>query len=730
MINKLILKFWPFALIVLIVLLFHIRLFLPKFSMYTTPDFGRSDLVNFNIPMKFVLKESLKNFSLPLWEKNIGQGYPVFAEAQVGALYPPNLILFATLPLWLAFNLSIIFVFLTAASGTYLLSRSMSISKSGSVLAALTYTFSPTIILHVQHLNLIQTAAIFPWQLLVINLFFAKREIRYLMYFSIITSMQIFAGFPQIVAYSLLGIIIFSSFKIFSVKDFYLKAKIVVAFLVFLVLSFTIASIQLSATFELTKEAQRVQTTTPKSILGDFPFKITNLKTILNPYIQGSPKTGTYPPFKLGTWGIFWENNLYFGITQLLLILIVPTWYLLAKKGKHNTLKSIFPFIALGLIGIALALGKEAPLHVLFSIPPFSMFRVPSRFLFFTFISAAVLAGMAIDKLQLFKNKKIFSVIIVSILIVVVFDSFRVWFTYHVTENVDQLMRAPELRKYLNNDGRLFSYGAETEWTTKYFSKGWNRNTEIYSFLRNTFSQNSNLLYDVAQHNAYAGMSTRRSSISMIAASEFITSKEGQINIDNKSQTILNANNVKYLTTTEKLTSNKWQLLANVRRDDTIIYLYQNPEVNPRVYIPNGYVKTDTVSGFHSELEKGTDISKIVVLEENVDVPTGTQNKGTAEIIVDKNTLVEIKVDLTEKSLVTISDSFYPGWKAYIDGKETKIYPTNVNSRSVVVPSGHHHIVYKFDSDTIKIGTLVTLAALSFILLLLINRRFRNYQLR
>lgn len=730
MVNKPILKFWPGPLIIFIVLLFNVRLFLPKISMYTTPDFGRSDFVNFNIPMKFVLKESLKTFSLPLWEKNIGQGYPVFAEGQVGALYPPNFILFSTLPLWMAFNLSIITMFLTAAFGTYFLSRSLSLSRSGSLLASITYTFSPIIVLHVQHLNLAQTAAIFPWQLLVINIFFVKKEVKYLVYFAVLTSLQIFAGFQQIVAYSLLGISAFSLFKMFGIKSSLHRVKIIASILAFLILAVAIAFIQLTATYELSKESQRSQTTTPKSILSDFPFKPVNLKTIINPYIQGSPKNGTYPPFILGSWGIFWENNAYFGIVQLALIMLSAIFLIFRNNNRNNRQMVIFLF-GLGILGILLALGKEAPFHVLFSLPPFSFFRVPSRFLFITFLSAAILAGFSLDKIRFLKNKNCLNFMLTAIIIIAAFDIFRVWFRYNLTENVTKLETAPTLRKNINNDGRLLSYGLEEEWSTKYFVKeGWENNPEIYLFFRNAFAQNSNLLYGISQHAAYAGMSSKRSAIAMVTASEFITSEDNMITIGEKSQKLLNANNVKYLTTTKTLDSDKWRLLNSVNSYNTTINLYKNSDASPRVFIPSGYTVATTNNEFRTILENGTDISKTVVLEEKVDISNNElENTGSAQITQDDNNIVKIYADLKEKSLVVLSDSFYPGWKVYIDGQESKIYPTNVNSRSVVVPAGQHQILYKYDSQTIKTGGLVSGIALIITFLLISIPKSRNYRL-
>ena len=73
--------------------------------------------------------------------------------------------------------------------------------------------------------------------------------------------------------------------------------------------------------------------------------------------------------------------------------------------------------------------------------------------------------------------------------------------------------------------------------------------------------------------------------------------------------------------------------------------------------------------------------------------------------IFDANNLsFEVKADTT--GFMVISEVYYPaGWKAFIDGKETQIYPVNYILRGIVVPKGEHKVTLKFISETyIKSG--------------------------
>jgi len=75
-----------------------------------------------------------------------------------------------------------------------------------------------------------------------------------------------------------------------------------------------------------------------------------------------------------------------------------------------------------------------------------------------------------------------------------------------------------------------------------------------------------------------------------------------------------------------------------------------------------------------------------VVLEEDIGLLNSDQEtKGEVEIALSDNTRVELQAKLNQKSLVVLSDSYYPGWKTYIDEQETKILPVNINSRAVIL---------------------------------------------
>jgi len=91
--------------------------------------------------------------------------------------------------------------------------------------------------------------------------------------------------------------------------------------------------------------------------------------------------------------------------------------------------------------------------------------------------------------------------------------------------------------------------------------------------------------------------------------------------------------------------------------------------------------------------------------------------------VIYENTLVEIETDIPQPGFLCLSDAFYPGWKAYVDGEPVKIYRANYAFRGVPVPEGKHTITFVYRPPRFYIGLLISGAALLVILFILVKGR-------
>ncbi|NET00666.1 MAG: YfhO family protein [Sphaerospermopsis sp. SIO1G1] len=61
-----------------------------------------------------------------------------------------------------------------------------------------------------------------------------------------------------------------------------------------------------------------------------------------------------------------------------------------------------------------------------------------------------------------------------------------------------------------------------------------------------------------------------------------------------------------------------------------------------------------------------------------------------------KNNSIELKLNTSCNSLLVLTDKYFPGWYAFVDGVEQKIYRTNYFFRSVYIESGNHKVEFKY----------------------------------
>ena len=61
---------------------------------------------------------------------------------------------------------------------------------------------------------------------------------------------------------------------------------------------------------------------------------------------------------------------------------------------------------------------------------------------------------------------------------------------------------------------------------------------------------------------------------------------------------------------------------------------------------------------------------------------------------------------------LVLSDTYYPGWVATVDGQPAAVLRGDVLFRVVPVPAGEHDVEFRFEPASVKLGLLISLAAL------------------
>ena len=99
------------------------------------------DLYTYFMPQKQFYAERLADGEFPLWHNRSGYGYPLVAESQTGAFYPPHLLLYSTLDVTTAYNLNQLIHYVLTFLLVWLYAREVGVKAPGAILAALVYTY-------------------------------------------------------------------------------------------------------------------------------------------------------------------------------------------------------------------------------------------------------------------------------------------------------------------------------------------------------------------------------------------------------------------------------------------------------------------------------------------------------------------------------------------------------------------------------------------------------------
>ena len=79
---------------------------------------------------------------------------------------------------------------------------------------------------------------------------------------------------------------------------------------------------------------------------------------------------------------------------------------------------------------------------------------------------------------------------------------------------------------------------------------------------------------------------------------------------------------------------------------------------------------------------------------------------------------VRLRAAMACDGMVVLSDTFYPGWYADMDGQPARIYEVDLALRGVLVPKGAHTVTFSYRPRTVSVGGTLTLAGLIAVLCL------------
>lgn len=739
---------------------------------------GEEDNFTFNFPYKAVFSDFLKKSELPLWNPYAAFGFPQYAQAITAAFYLPDLILFRFLPLIPAFNYALLFHLIMIAVFTFLFARSLGISPQGSFLTAFIFTFCGWILGLLGAVQNFYPLTWFPITLWLIELYFQKRKAVYLCLSALTLASSILASFPQITLYVIYACSFYYFWRLFSFKSSakFEKPKAIglLNWLLIVTLAAGLSSVWLLPLLEVVKFSPRAEgVNTAYAQQGSFnPLFLT---------------FNIYPNLLLGKYGVIGRYIcLYIGILPLLFsffslkdkrnnstaifFIILLIFSLLLSLGKYNPLYWLFlnlpgfsffrqPWRILFLFEFSLAIlagfGFEnlssknktknllvvsllliaaiVPVIVLFTKPylikllpeskmtlalnnlqPISLL-LPVTFLFMTAISILLYQKRFLT-LHSFKN--------LALLVIVLDLSLFGWqgraFDFFSIKKYRDYFYNSAGGNFLKNDRGIYRiYSLPVPHEDAIGSELYPSKENYWRDLMNLLLTSNNMLFKVqsiAQSDFALGLQ------STIKINEIVEGEKAEGHqydplaakkLEELSK-LLGFLNVKYVLAKETINPSRYRLVNK----DKWYKIYQNLDFMPRAIVITNFSRIS--KPLIPEIKSlKTDLRLSKYLDANL------QNQNfKATILKYESTEVIIGVKTEKKGYLLLTDTYYPGWKATVNGKEAKIYLSDYVFRAVKIPAGESVVKFRFEPESFKKGLLVSLASLlTWAILFLVSLR-------
>ena len=303
--------------------------------------------------------------------------------------------------------------------------------------------------------------------------------------------------------------------------------------------------------------------------------------------------------------------------------------------------------------------------------------------------------------------------------LVIVIDLFFMFKGLNYYSSADVYITKPEVTTYLESEKDLFRIGS-TYNKTQQFLYGIKTDS---AFLRakSVLAGETSLPYHIFKLLGGGELKINN----YVEFLNYLNNKARSLNIQNN---ILKLLNVKFIFTGEKD-----EILLN--NDSTKVTLSKYVDYYPRVFVVGKTIvlnnKTDLLGKLFSE---DFDLFKEIIIEDQKeDVENLPFEKKEINYKIKKldylSNKVKIAIELDNNGFLVLSDTYYPGWKAYIDNKETTIYKTDYILQSVFLEKGSHNVEFIYDPISFKIGYIITLST-TFVLIIIGILKYRNYTVK
>jgi Bacterial membrane protein YfhO len=705
------------------------------------------DLATAFYPARAFAARAIHEGSLPLWNPYLLGGAPFLASAQSSLFYPPNF-LYYVLPLPVAWTLCLMLRIFLAGIFMTLFVRHIGGSRAGSVFSGIAFAIGGFMTAW-QGQPMGDSAIWLPLMCYAVLRLADADSNRWIALAAFVFAMPVLAGHPETAAHETLATI---AIALVTWVSSHFRFRFACRFLLAGALAGGLASIQVIPTLEWLRQM-------PKVFDLSWPLLPVHqaLAWVSRDMIRSPNSAGILVP----------EGVAYVGMITL----IGAPLGLLHRAKRH-----ILFLVSLTLAAVAIAYGVD-PAHSLVAHIPILSGLKNSRMVFLAGFGIAALAGLGISFLE--ENpplgwRHVFAFTLVMTAVALVFllvyklrlaTVITIEFTSRPSFSRAMLLAGALtllLRLYARLTPRAFSIMACSVLaldliTFSYGYMGFTTpdrifpNAPVFDFLKKNadpdqfrvaqidgpFSENANMFYEIASADGYEVKLTPRHSALSRDYTEppldgiFFTARQ-LMRFDDRRLDLLN---VKYLVLPTD--SSNFQRLRVTSRyllayNDGNLAAFENRTVLPRAFmVPAKGINVVPEIDEQIRILRNSafDPQRRFVVSgrpDGLQQPTPSAASGLpvsrrADILSSHINEVVLRTASAEPSVLVVSQTYYPGWRAEVDGRKTEVFPVNITLTGLVVPPGLHDVRVVFQPNSFLLGAALSIISVVVSLVMLKN---------
>lgn len=712
------------------------------------------DITWFHYPSRVFARRMVMDGEWPLWNPHIMCGFPAHAEGQISTFYPLSAVFLLPVPVWRVLSWFIAGHFAFAALGSYAFARALGISPIGGAIAALAFAFGGYAIPQVPHVNILVGLAWLPWLMLA-----ARRTVRSPTWggaatLAAILGVQTLGSHPQVSFFTVVLVPVYACFEVWQIRhQGRTAARLATSIVAPLLLAGGVAAIQILPTLELKAYSPREGGLDYKALV-DRSLPPRDLLTFVSPHLFGTPLAGymgEYAYFQFG----------YIGALPLLLALVAGVK---ARRGPS----AFFAVVSAAMV--LLALGGHTPTYrLLAAVPGFNWFRAPERWLGPLGLSLGLLAGFGWDGVVGAGRRAARPAAITATAVAALCLAAAIWgrqaepllrrYALGTMEEawngnvpgfmLDRIIHgatrsaaisaacwaaAAAICLTLAKGARpapvavaaillcaadLFAFGSALTATAS--PTHLTRRSKVVSRLRGGTG-----LYRICPPHRGHVVAFLRENVPCLHGLFSVKGHLGQIAPTRsvrlaravpETASILDVMGVRYST---GAAGGQQHLFAATSRS---VELTENPDVWGRCYV--AATVSDSLTG--EEVFRRMEAGRIARHEALLERPGGWQGSaGQARMVKYRPHTCKIDAAMGSDGLVVLSDTWQPGWRAYVGGRRSPVIPANYVFRAVPVPQGRHALQFAYAPRSFGLGVLLGLMTLGAMVAATVGRTVRR----